>query len=65
MGERLKVEMALYGVRAATVAKRAGMHEAYLSRVLAGTTKPRPATIRRIIEAIHADILDAPVGKAA
>ncbi len=57
LAERLKVEMALWGVSAHELGRRSGMGKGHISRVLNGKKRPRPETVRRIVEAIHADVL--------
>ena len=65
LGERLKVEMALWGISAAELCQRTGMGKGYVSRVLNGKKRPRPETVRRIVEAIHADVLTGQQSGAA
>ena len=55
--ERLKTEIALYGLRHIDVARRAGVDKGQLSRILSGIEKPPPATIAKIVLAIHGDYL--------
>jgi transcriptional regulator with XRE-family HTH domain len=57
LGHRLRVEIALYGLRDVDVARRLGMDKGYLSRILAGKVRCQPRQVRRIILAIHADYL--------
>lgn len=54
---RLRGMMGLYGVRPAEVARRTGLDNGYLSRLLKGEIKPTPATVRRIVLAINAEYL--------
>lgn len=57
LANRLKVEIVLWDLRPADVARRAGMPESQLSHILSGKKQPKPATLRRIVEAIHSDII--------
>ncbi len=50
---RLRACMGLYGLSGAELARRTGMDEGYLSRVLNGKLCPTPATQARIVLAIH------------
>ncbi len=63
--ERLKISMALYGVRPRELARRVGVNEGYISRILAGKQACPPATLTKLILAIHADILREERPKAA
>ena len=63
LGERLRVELALFGVLPRDLAQRSGYSEAYISRVLSGERTPPPATVRKLIEGIHRDVLE-PAGEA-
>lgn len=58
LGERLKVEIALYGLQPRDVAERSGLDKGYISRILAGKQTCPPATMRRLVDAIHADLLE-------
>jgi transcriptional regulator with XRE-family HTH domain len=57
LADRLRTELALYGLRPADVARRTGLNEGYLSRVLGGQVTPTPATLTRIVLAVHSDYL--------
>lgn len=57
---RIKVEMALWGLDARQLARRARINEGQLSHILNNKHRPQPQTLRRIVEAIHADILSDP-----
>ncbi len=63
--ERLRVTMALYNVRPRELARRVGLDEGYISRILAGKQACPPATLTRLIMAIHADVLREERPKAA
>ena len=54
VSERLRIELALHGVRPTLVAQRAGLHPSQLSRILNGHQQPAPDTLRRIEAAIRA-----------
>ncbi len=58
LGARLRVELALFGVLPRDLAQRSGYSEAYISRVLSGERTPPPATVRKLIEGIHRDVLE-------
>jgi len=60
LAERLRLELSLWGVRPAEVARRAGVDQGHLSRVLSGAVRPTPETVRRILEAAHRDALATP-----
>ncbi len=65
LADRLRTEVALFGLRPIDVARRAGFDKSYVSRVLNGEIRPTPATITRIVLAIHADYLADERSKAA
>ena len=54
LDERLRIELALHGVRPIVVARRAGLHPSALSRILNGRQQPAPEVLRRIEAAIRA-----------
>lgn len=54
LGEALRRLMAARGVRVADVAARSGIRQPNVSRLLAGRRRPRPATLRRVLDAIGA-----------
>ena len=54
LDERLRIELALHGVRPTVVARRSGLHISKLSRILNGHSRPTPETLRRIEAAIRA-----------
>jgi transcriptional regulator with XRE-family HTH domain len=57
LADRLRTEIALFGLRPVDVSRLSGVDNGHLSRVLSGTVQPTPATLRRIVEAIHGEYL--------
>ncbi len=57
--ERLKLSMAVLGVRQSELARRVGLDEGYVSKILSGKQTAPLATLTRLILAIHRDILEA------
>ncbi len=53
----LRAEAALRGLTGRDLARRAGVHEATISRVFSGHIKSRE-TLRRVQRAVHAELFD-------
>ncbi len=60
----LRAEAALRGLTGRDLARRAGVHEATVSRVLSGDIKS-PETLRRVQRAVHAELFDDAGGELA
>ncbi len=60
----LRVEASLRGLSGRDLARRAGVHEATVSRVLSGHIKS-PETLRRLQRALHAELFDDAGGELA
>ena len=63
--ERLKLSMVVSGVHQSELARRANLDVGYVSRILAGKQSAPPATLTKLVLAIHRDILQAERPKAA
>jgi transcriptional regulator with XRE-family HTH domain len=59
----LRVEASLRGLTGRDLARRAGVHEATVSRVLSGQITS-PDSVRRLQRAVHAELFDAGVDPA-
>ncbi len=55
--ERLKVSMAANNVGQRELARRVGLDEGYISRILSGKQTCPPATRTRLVLAIHQEML--------
>ena len=51
--EQLRVALATSDMRQRDLARRLGLDEGYLSRILAGKQPPPPATLVRLVLALH------------
>ncbi len=60
----LRVEAGLRGLTGRDLARLAGVHEATVSRVLAGKISS-PETLRRVQRAVHAELFDNAGGEPA
>jgi transcriptional regulator with XRE-family HTH domain len=56
LGARLAAIRARHGVSQGTAARRAELAPAYLSRIENGHVQPTFATVRRVLEALHANL---------
>ncbi len=57
LGTHLRVMLALHGLSQRDLAKRAGIDPAHLSRIVSGKVIPTTPTARKLLLALHADLL--------